>query len=173
MIKEINHLDNVQCRYMKKYKSIVVILIFHFGFAAYSQGDMPQIDSINPMLSIPFFSEGDTITLKIGDSTIFTKSCSGQSSGDFDYFSIGFKKSEIGGNNYEKIIFIKDTVVVKSIHYFAGDDLSTAFRLFGLDKAGFSEINENTFHYSIRNGNALVNCWYNKNSFYYEEKIDE
>lgn len=145
----------------------VVVSIWGFSF---SQSKMPDIKSFNPYIEMPF-SFQDTIVLHVGEKTLFSQLCRDDIPKDISTLSLGFEKLLINGKAYRSIVYFKDTLITKAIYYFEGVNKSSGFQLFGLCKNEFTKIKRKHYHYTRMSDNVLINCWYDRKSFFYQEEL--
>lgn len=151
-------------------KILLLICFLQVVDFSYSQVRMPEIDSIKPNLD-KAYQNADTIFLPVGEKILVQQLCNPNVSKDLAYISMGFRELYIKNMTYRAVIFFEDTLVTKAIYYYEGRDMAPAFKLFGLDKNNFERSKWFTFHYSEVRDDILINCWFDRKSFFYQEEI--
>lgn len=167
-------LNNLNSFEMQKLSDMLKILsltcILSMCNFSYSQTKMPDINSFKPRIdwSISFW---DTIKFSAGQMTLFVQNCSDEVPKNLTNESVGFQLLFIKENVYRSVIYFEDTLISKVIYHYRGKPKPSVFQLFKLDKNEFTLNEENTFHYSEIRENILINCWYNRERFFYQEEI--
>lgn len=143
------------------------LVLCDFG---YSQTKMPSMDSITPNYDRSF-SSADTILFTVGERTAVQQMCTDKISRNLTDHTLGFQELYIKDNAYRAVFYFEDTILVKAIYFYKGKDKTGVFELFGLDKNDFSRMNWFTHHYRKVDGNTLVNSWFDRKSFFYQEEV--